>query len=379
MAIRLAFLVNSLSVGAHANAATRLAVGLVEIGVEPTLVCYGEDPRPQWLPAGVRIHRLGADRVSRSVPALISYLRTQQPDVLITRQIHANHVGLAAAWLARTPPRWRGKLVLVQDHPIELSHAANKRDNKWLAKFGYRFADGLIAPSPTVLDDIVRWSGLNPSATALVPNAIPEFSGPAVPPPHPWLQEGAPPVFVNTSNMSPWKRLDLLIDAFSDVRKRHDVRLIIVGQGQGRQGADEKIRQLGLDGQAETIGWVEDPLQYAAFAHAYVHSSDEEGFAQVLTEAMSVGCPVVATDAQGGGPRFVTDNGQYGLLVPRGDRARLAAAMEEILQPETREHYSELGLKRCEALSPVACATALMTFVSGHLRESGEPRWGVRE
>lgn len=368
MTIRLVFLVDSPSAGAHANAASRLATGLVEIGgAEPTLLCYGTDPVPKWLPPQVRVERLSADRASRVLPGLVRYLSTNQPDVLITRQVHANFIGLAAASVARTFPRWRGKLVLVQDHPIELSHAANRRDNKWLAKYTYRFADGVISPSPAVRDDIVAWAHLDLAATALVPNPIPRFGGAAHSAPHPWLKEGGPPVFVNTSNMMPWKRLDLLIDAFGELRQRHDARLLIVGVGPGREAADEGIRQLGLAGQAETVGWVEDPLQYAAYAQAYVHASDEEGFAQVLTEAMSVGCPVVVTDAQGGGPRFVTDSGRYGILVPRGDSAGLTAGMEQMLRPQVRARYSRLGLERSEAMSPAASARALMNLLTDHL------------
>ena len=102
--------------------------------------------------------------------------------------------------------------------------------------------------------------------------------------------------------MTPWKRLDLLIEAFADLRQRHDANLLIVGEGPGRSHAAEKIQQLGLGAHAETVGWVDDPLQFAAHAWAFVLSSDEEGFAQVLTEAMSAGCPVITTDAQGGGP-----------------------------------------------------------------------------
>jgi glycosyltransferase involved in cell wall biosynthesis len=368
MSIRLVFFVDSPSARAHANAASRLAAGIAEWGnTEVALLCYSEDPAPTWLPSQVRVDRLGVDRASRSLPRLVRYLREHQPDVLITRQVHANFIGLAAAALARTGFRWKGKLVLVQDHPVALSHAANRRDNKWLAKLTYRFADGVISPSPTVQDDIIKWCHLNPAATALVPNPIPKFTGPAFTPPHSWLKDGERPVFVNTSNMMPWKRLDLLIDAFADVRRHHEIRLILVGVGPGRDGADAKIRELGLVGEAETVGWVEDPLQYAAFAHAYVHPSDEEGFAQVLTEAMSVGCPVVVTDAQGGGPRFVTDNGKYGLLVPRGDRAALAAAMERILQPEVRAEYSRLGLQRSESMSPAASASVFMDFLDRHL------------
>ncbi len=366
--IRLALLVDSPSKRAHGNAASRLALGLVETGrVEPTLLCYSADPPPPWLPPEVRVHRLGSDRVTRSLPALVRYLRADKPDVLITRQVHANFVGLAAAGMARMPPRWHGKLVLVQDHPVELSHASNWRDNKWLAKLSYRFADGLISPSPTVRENIISWCGLDPSSTTVVPNPIPKFSGTLTSPAHPWLRHGEPPVFVSTANMTHWKRMDLLIDAFSDLRRRHDARLLLVGDGPERSRATEQIRRLQLTPHAQTVGWVDDPLQFAARAWAFVLASDEEGFAQVLTEAMSVGCPVITTDAQGGGPRFVTDDGRCGLLVPRDDRAHLAQAMETMLQPDIRARYSELGRQRTEELSPAVCGGALVSFLSEHV------------
>jgi glycosyltransferase involved in cell wall biosynthesis len=368
MTMRLALLVDSPSKRAHGSAASRLALGLAETGqADTTLLCYSADPPPPWLPPDVHIHRLGADRVSRSLVSLVHFLRAHEPDVLITRQIHANFVGLAASLMARVPPRWEGKLVLAQDHPIQLSHASNWRDNKWLAKVSYRFADGLISPSPTVRNNITDWCKLDPSLTAIVPNPIPKFSGKLASPPHPWLRDGQPPVFVHTSNMTPWKRLDLLIEAFASLRQRSDARLLIVGEGPGRSHAAERIRQLGLDANAETVGWVDDPLQFAARAWAFVLTSDEEGFAQVLTEAMSAGCPVISTDAQGGGPRFVTEDGKYGLLVPREDRAKIAEAMERMLNPDVRARYSELGEQRAGALSPIACANVLLDFLSNRL------------
>jgi glycosyltransferase involved in cell wall biosynthesis len=363
--IRLAFLVDSPSKRAHANVVSRLALGLAETGqVETTIVCYSTDPPPSWLPPEVRIHRLGVERVSRAVPSLVRFLKTEQPDVLITRQVHANFVGLAAAWVARVPPRWQGKIVLAQDQLVELCHSLNWRDNKWVSKACYRFADGLVAPSPTVRDNAVQSCKLDPSSAALVPNPIPRFAGAVGQPPHPWLQAGEPPVFVNIGNLLRVKRVDLLIDAFAKHHRSHDSRLLILGQGPDRSLADEKIRQLGLSAYAETTGWVDDALSYAAHAWALVHSSDEDGFAQVLTEAMSVGCPVVTTDSLGGGPRYVTEEGKYGLLVPRSDPMKLAEAMGYMLQPEVRTHYAELGYQRAEALSPVACASTLIDFLS---------------
>lgn len=375
MSIHVALLVDSPSKRAHGNVASRLALGLAQDGrARVDLVCHSDDLPPTWLPAEVGIHRLAADRASRLLPSLVSYLGTERPDVLVTRQVHTNFAGLAAARAARALSGWRGKLVLVQDHPIALSHASNWRDNKWAAKAGYRFADGVICPSPEVRRDTIAWCGLDPSRVALVPNPIPRFSGALQPPPHPWLEDGQPPVFVHTSNMTYWKRLDLLIDAFAEVRRqRDDVRLLLVGEGPGRAEAASRVRRLGLTGYVESTGWVEDPLQFAARAWAFVLPSDEEGFAQVLTEAMSVGCPVISTDAQGGGPRFVTENGRYGLLVPRDNQDALSEAMTTMLRPDVRARFSELGPQRVETLSPEACASALLDFLAEQLEVVGAP------
>ena len=111
MTIRLAFLVDSPSKRAHGNAASRLALGLVETGrVETTLLCYSDDPRATVASAG------GAAFIASvpigchgRCPASSVTFGASKPDVLITRQVHANFVGLAAAWTARVPRRLAGK------------------------------------------------------------------------------------------------------------------------------------------------------------------------------------------------------------------------------------------------------------------------------
>jgi len=345
-----------------------LALGLLETGrVEPTIVCYSTEPPLSWLPPEVRIHRLGVDRALRSPPGLIRYLRTDRPDVLITRQVHANFVGLAAAWMARIPPPWRGKIVVVQDQLLESGHALDWRDNKWLAMACYRFADGLIVPYPAVRDNAVRACRLDPSSAAVVPTPIHRLSGPpGSAPPHPWLAEGEAPVFVSVSDLPAGSGADLLIDAFAELRRDRDARLLVVGEGLGRARADDQIRRLGLGDYAQTIGRVEDWRQFATRAQALVNAADRDVSGQTLTEAMSVGCPVVTTDSLGNGPRFVTEDGRCGLLVPQGDRAKLAEAMAAMLRPEIRARYSELALEYVKARSPLACASALVDFLSGH-------------
>lgn len=61
----------------------------------------------------------------------------------------------------------------------------------------------------------------------------------------------------------------------------------------------------------------------------YVQSSDSEGLPNAVLEAMALETPVVATDV--GGTHELITNGTHGLLVPPGDPASLAQAIEAAL------------------------------------------------
>ena len=78
---------------------------------------------------------------------------------------------------------------------------------------------------------------------------------------------------------------------------------------------------------------------------------------------MSEGLPVISTDSDGGGPRFVLQNGRYGLLVPKGDLESLAAAMVSMADPSVRAKYSALGLQKATNFTPEVVGPALLGFL----------------
>jgi glycosyltransferase involved in cell wall biosynthesis len=126
-------------------------------------------------------------------------------------------------------------------------------------------------------------------------------------------------------------------------REHPDARFVLVGPedtNPGGIGAAE-VRDWVARGTVEWPGPVADTRPWYRDASVYVLPSYREGMPRTTLEAMATGRPVITTDAPGcretvagagaPGPDGVRE-GENGLLVPVGDAAALAAAMERFLR-----------------------------------------------
>lgn len=103
--------------------------------------------------------------------------------------------------------------------------------------------------------------------------------------------------------------------------------LVIAGEGPLQEALRRRIAARGLGGRVRLLGQVEDLVGLLRALDVFVHPSLEEGFGQVVVEALAAGCRVVGTRA-GGVPEAV---GDAGILVEPGDAAALATAMRAAL------------------------------------------------
>ena len=131
--------------------------------------------------------------------------------------------------------------------------------------------------------------------------------------------------------------------------------VVLVGDGPERP-ALESAAALG-DGRVVFTGERADARRLLpAFDVAVVPSIEREGFGLAALEAMDAGLPVVASRV-GGLPEVVQDE-RTGLLVPPGDDAALAAAIERLLmRPHERDAFGALGRGRVESLFRAAPMT----------------------
>jgi glycosyltransferase involved in cell wall biosynthesis len=127
------------------------------------------------------------------------------------------------------------------------------------------------------------------------------------------------------------KRVDVLLRAFAElVRRVPEARLALAGEGPLEDELRSLARSLELDGRATFLGRRDDVPALLRSARAFVLPSEAEGTSNALLEALSVGTPVVASEIAAN-QELVRDE-RDALLVPAGDPAALARALERILE-----------------------------------------------
>ncbi len=155
-----------------------------------------------------------------------------------------------------------------------------------------------------------------------------------------------PPLIVWIGRLERYKRADVMIDAFVDVRRRvPEARLAVIGSGQARGSLEELVRRRGLVGAVEFTGFISEArkIEYLQRAAVLVNTSVKEGFGLTVIEGNACGTPNVSPDVPG--LRDSVRHGETGLLVRFNDTAALAdAAVQVLTDAALRERLVAGGL-----------------------------------
>lgn len=221
-----------------------------------------------------------------------------------------------------------------------------------------RRSDIVTVTSRFVADDAVRAFGVDPRRLVRVPFGSERLFGPS-PTDAETVRERYGldrPFYIFPGRTYPHKNHRRLIEAYAPVAGNAD--LVLTGAPWFRdpeittaacnRGLDGKVRHLGLVPRADLAG-----LYRAAIALAY--PSRFEGFGAPVLEAMSQGCPVIASNAAAL-PEVVSDSG---ILLDPDDVEGWTAAMGDLLHdPNLRAELAGRGLRRAAQFSWEQAASA---------------------
>jgi len=158
------------------------------------------------------------------------------------------------------------------------------------------------------------------------------------------------------------KGVQVLIDAFAQLRDPSAARLNLVGDGEMRDLYRDAIAANGCKALVRFWGKVPNDRVECAYRETDVvvlPSLWPENQPVSIKEAMAASLPVIATD-MGGNPELVR-HGVNGLLVPAGDVHALAAAMQAFIDaPELIERMGHRGRERIRGTSYEAQARTLV-------------------
>jgi len=320
---------------------------------------------PRWGPRTARqeenlafalkaIPRLGWYAVRAQ--ALVNRVR---PDLFFT---HSGVDVLVAGALARRRGAvWIARVGSDAFSDISEKHPWGRPFFKRFLSLAYRRPDHIVAASEGLRRRLTEDLGVPASRVSVIPNPVDVAR----------IQEEArrPPAeyatgdfVVGVGRLTSNKGFDLLIRAAARLfRSERPIRLIILGDGEEREPLRELAHELGIAHLVSLPGYEPSPWRVMSRALVLVAPSRQEGFSNVIVEAMACGAPIVATDCHG--PREIVNAGVNGSVVPVGDEAALARAVEELLrEPERRARYREAALRRAQEFAVATVSERYMSL-----------------
>lgn len=198
---------------------------------------------------------------------------------------------------------------------------------RFACKLLYRLSDIVTVQTNAVADSISNvYKGL--PEIVVVPNPVPssliEWSADL---------SGAKSRYklISIGRLSPEKRVDGIVNIFTRLSGDFpDWDLDIWGAGPEESKIQSLINGNNMGGRIRLMGRSNNPWEIMSQADVFIMNSIFEGFPNALLEAMAVGLPCVTSDCRSG-PREISDNGKYAILVNTEDGVEMENALRQLM------------------------------------------------
>jgi glycosyltransferase involved in cell wall biosynthesis len=233
------------------------------------------------------------------------------------------------------------------------------------AAMGYalRRADRIVAISGHTASRATAHFDIDPSRIDVIPHGVDRAAFPAAMPD----ALGSPPYFLCLGNTRPYKNIPAALRAFAlcaELSRRtagvDSERLIVTGRGDAIASLRRLAGRLRIEDRVTFTGPVTLAEVVCLFhgATALLFPSIVEGFGLPVLEAMSAGCPVIASRA----PAVVEVGGEAVLSCDADDPEAFASAMRRLLtEPNLRAALRAAGIARASAFTWDAAAARTLT------------------
>ena len=189
-------------------------------------------------------------------------------------------------------------------------------------------------------------------------------------------------LLVSVGRLGREKNIRYPIRALAIIKERHDIHLLMIGNGPDRGEIEELIDRLGLADRVTLLGYLEHEDVFALIKHCdlFVFASVTETQGLVLLESMSVGTPIVAVAGIGVSDLLEHDTGRF---ATRSSMVDFTNAVDQMLSDdELLQRKSAEALNRAHEWSEESQALKIIQIYEDSIQEfqqHGLPRYRHRQ
>lgn len=265
------------------------------------------------------------------IKKLSEIIKKEDIDIVHTHGVRANLVGRLAAKLAKR------KIIVTTEHSLlakDYPKFFSRVANTLIEKISRRFATHFIAVSSGLKEALLK-QGISSNKITVVYNGLNPDDFISHKPANFWRKKlnltDEVPVVAMVGRLHPVKGHKFFLESASYLlKKKPQVRFLVVGDGPERKMLEEYVDSLGITDKVLFMGFVSEVAEVLPSIDVLVVPSLWEGFGLTALEAMVAGVPVLASSV--GGLPEVVEHGKTGYLVPPGDAKALANGIEWMLE-----------------------------------------------
>lgn len=269
-------------------------------------------------------------------------LSSTMVDVILNNDLDLLHVHYAiphasAAFMAQEIVKSKGGNIpfITTLHGTDITLVGRDKTYEPVVTFSMNKSNALTAVSQDLKDQTLEHFGVE-QEIQVIPNFVDLLRFQVTDKEHfkKMLAPNGEKIIAHVSNFRKVKRVQDVIHAFNNVRKKIDAKLLMIGDGPERINMEQLCRELGTCDDIRFLGKQEKVEEILNIADVFMLPSATESFGLAALEAMACGVPVISSNA--GGIPEINIHGETGYLAEVGDTEQLGKYTLELLSDEEK-------------------------------------------
>lgn len=319
--------------------ATELGKALADKGHQVHFITYQQPVRLSEFNANIFYHEVRVPTYPLfDYPPYETALASTMVDVIANNNLDLLHVHYAiphasAAYMARQILKKQGKIIpfITTLHGTDITLVGKDKTYAPVVTFSINESDAITAVSNNLRDETLKYFKIE-KEIEVIHNFVDvhRFQRKPIDAFRRVIAPDGERILLHASNFRKIKRVQDVVRIFAKINEQIPSKLMFVGDGPERSGAESLARELNLFNDIRFVGRQEQMEDILAVSDLFILTSEYESFGLAALEAMAAGVPVISTNA--GGLPEINVNGVTGFLSDVGNVDEMSEHALQILK-----------------------------------------------